>query len=164
MVNIGKITRTHNLNGAVKVNSSFIRIKDLIGEKVLVENEKDTKILSIKNVKTVNEKMHILSFVEIKDINEAKDLIGFNIKIRDDLMPEINEDELYVEDLISFKVYDKNTYIGDVVDVLETAAHDILTVVDKDREVLIPYVEDVFIKNIDIKEKKIEVNLLEGML
>lgn len=164
MVNIGKITKTHNLNGSLKLSSSFMHLKDLVGEKVLIENKETTNILTIKNVKKINEKSYIISFLEIKNIDEAQKLVSSNLKIREDLIPEVNEDEIYVEDLISFKVYNLSEYIGDVIDILNTSAHSILIVVNKDKEILIPFVEDVFIKNIYIKEKRIEVELLEGML
>ena len=46
---------------------------------------------------------------------------------------------------------------------METAAHDILVVVNSDgREILVPMV-DIFVKKIDFEAGKIEVELIEGM-
>ena len=64
--------------------------------------------------------------------------------------------------LIGFKVYDKNEYIGDVIDILETAAHDILIINNDTDEIMVPMVDE-FIKKIDEKEKLINTELIEGM-
>lgn len=92
----------------------------------------------------------------------AKNLIGYDIKVRRDILPKPTKDEYYLSDLITFKVYDKGKYIGDVFEILETAAHDIL-VIKGEREVMIPYVEDVFVKDIDFDKYIIDVDLIEGM-
>lgn len=164
MTNIGQIKGTHHLNGAVKINTGFRYLESLINEKILLENSKGMNILTIKSVKSMTDKKYIIKFVEINNINEAKELIGSSIKIRDDLIPEIKKEEYYTNDLISFKVYNTDSYIGDVVDILETAAHDILVVQKEEKEVLIPFVENVFIKEIEFKDKNIIVELLKGML
>lgn len=64
--------------------------------------------------------------------------------------------------LVGFKVYDKNEYIGDVIDILETAAHDILIINNDTDEIMVPMVDE-FIKKIDEKEKCINTELIEGM-
>ena len=60
-------------------------------------------------------------------------------------------------------IAEKEEYLGDILDILETAAHDILVVVNSEsREILIPMV-DIFVKKIDFEAGKIEVELIEGM-
>ena len=53
--------------------------------------------------------------------------------------------------------------LGSVLDVMETAAHDILVVMtDDNQEILIPIVDN-FVKKIDFENNNIEVELIEGM-
>ena len=56
----------------------------------------------------------------------------------------------------------ENESIGKVVDVFDTAAHDIIVVEDENTETLIPNIEN-FVKDIDFEKKEIYVKILEGM-
>ena len=104
-----------------------------------------------------------MEFFEISNINDAKSLNGYQVKIRRDLLPEKTEEDFYYNDLLGMKVFEKEEYLGDILDTMETAAHDILVVVNSDgREILVPMV-DIFVKKIDFEAGKIEVELIEGM-
>ena len=164
LVNIGTITGTHHLTGNVKINSIFQETYLIIGEKVLLEKEDKKKILTVKNIKRLNEKKVIAEFEEINNIDSAKELNGFQIKIRRDLLPEKNEKEFYLKDLLGVEVFEKNEKIGEIIDVMETAAHNILIIEDtvNKKEIMVPLVDE-FVKNIDFANNKIEVELIEGM-
>ena len=163
LVNIGTIIGTHHLIGTVKVNSIFQEIDLIVGEKVLIEKKDIRKILTIKDIKRLNDRKLLINFYEINGIDQAKEINGYQIKIRRNLLPEKDSDEFYFTDLLGLQVYDNGTKIGDVLDVLETAAHNILIVIDEnEKEILIPIVEE-FVKEIDFKSDKINVNLIEGM-
>ena len=125
---------------------------------------KDNELLTIKNIKRLNEKKLIVDFEEIGNIDQAKELNGFQMKIRRDLLPEKNEDEFYIKDLLGVEVFSNNKKIGEVTDVMDTAAHNILIIEDvlNKKEVMIPLVDE-FVKKIDFKNNRIEVELIEGM-
>lgn len=164
LVNIGTIVGTHHLTGSVKVNSIFEDIDVIIGEKVLIEKGENRKLLTVKNVKRLNDKKLILDFAEIKNIDEAREINNFQIKIRRDLLPEKNSDDFYINDLLGVEVYENNEKIGEILDVLETAAHDILIVKDivNKNEIMIPLIEQ-FVESVDFENNKINVTLIEGM-
>lgn len=163
LVNIGTVVGTHHLNGAVKVSSVFQDIELIKEEKVLLEKKEEKKLFTIKSIKRINTKKLLVEFIESKDIDTAKSLNGFQIKIRRDLLPEKNGDDFYYNDLLGLKVIENGIYLGSVLDVLETAAHDILIVMsDNNKEILIPIV-DSFVKKIDFENNNIEVELIEGM-
>ena len=164
LINIGTIVGTHHLRGSVKINSIFEEIELIKGERVLLEKEEIKKILCVKNVKRLNEKKAILDFEEIRNIDEAQKLNGFKLKIRRDLLPEKNEDEFYIKDLLGVEVFSDNEKIGEITDVMETAAHDILIIEDivSKKEIMVPLVDE-FVKKIDFKNNRIEVELIEGM-
>ena len=112
----------------------------------------------------MNNKKIIIDFSEINDIDAAKELNGFQIKIRRDLLPEKNENEFYLKDLLGVAVFEKNEKIGEIIDVMETAAHNILIVEDtvNKNEIMIPQVDE-FVKKIDFENNRIDVELIEGM-
>ena len=164
MVNIGTVTGTHHLLGSVKINSIFEETDLIIGEKVLLEKDGKRKILTIKNIRKLNEKKLLADFEEIQNIEAAKELNGFQIKIRRELLPEKREDEFYIKDLLGVEAFSGNEKIGDIVDVMETAAHNILIIEDvlNKKEIMVPLVDE-FVKKIDFKNNRIEIELIEGM-
>ena len=163
LVNIGTIVGTHHLNGAVKVSSVFQDLDMIKDEKVLLEKKEEKKVFTIKSIKRINAKKILIEFLESGNIDTAKSLNGFQIKIRRDLLPEKNGDDFYFNDLLGLKVTENGVSLGSVLDVMETAAHDILVVMTEDnQEILIPIVDN-FVKKIDFENNNIEVELIEGM-
>ena len=121
-------------------------------------------MLTVKNVKRLNEKKAILDFEEIGNVDSAKELNGYKVKIRRDLLPEKSENDFYVKDLFGLEVFSENNKIGEIVDVMETAAHNILIIEDIDtkKEIMIPLIDE-FVTKIDFPNEKIEVTLIDGM-
>lgn len=164
LVNIGTVVGTHHLTGTVKVNSIFEDTDLIIGEKVLLEKNGIRKLLTVKNVRRMNGKKLLADFEGIESIDDAKELNGFQIKIRRDLLPEKSEDGFYIKDLLGVNVFEGAEKIGEILDVMETAAHDILVIedVDSGKEILVPLIDE-FVKKIDFKNSRVEVALIEGM-
>ena len=102
-------------------------------------------------------------FEEIKNKQDTIEIRNANIKVRRDIVG-IGEDEYLVSDMIGFKVYDikGDEYLGEVTEIMDTAAHDIYVIESKEFETMVPDV-DVFIKNIDFENRKTLVDTIEGM-
>jgi len=164
LINIGTIVGTHHLRGSVKINSIFENIELIENERVLLEKDDKKKLFVVKNVKRLNDKKAILDFEGIDNIDAAKELNGYKVKIRRDLLPERNEEEFYVKDLFGIEVFSENEKIGEVVDVMETAAHNILIIEDivTKKEIMIPLIDE-FVTKIDFSNNRIEVTLIDGM-
>ena len=163
LVTIGKITGTHHLKGAVKANISLSEPEIIIGERVMVEKPNgEKKILSVVKLSNLVGDKVVIEFEEITNKTEGNLLAGGLIKINRDILG-MAEDEYLLEDLLGMTVItSENENIGKVVDVFDTAAHDIIVVEDENTETLIPNIEN-FVKDIDFDENKITVELLEGM-
>ena len=67
------------------------------------------------------------------------------------------------EDIIGMEVYGENNLIGTVTDILKNKVHSILVIEKDGNKNMIPYVDE-FIKNIDLENKKIEINVIEGLI
>lgn len=161
---VGKVLGSHNLKGEVKVISDLDNIEVLVGNKVILELvDSQQKLLTIKNINHLVANKWIFSFEEIKNKQDTIEIRNANIKVRRDLVG-IGEDEYLVSDIIGFKVYDvkNDEYLGEVTELMDTAAHDIYVIESEDYETMIPDV-DVFIKNIDFENRKMLVDTIEGM-
>lgn len=163
LVTIGKITGTHHLKGAVKANISLSEPEIIIGERVMVEKTNgEKKILSVTKLSNLVGDKVVIEFEEITNKTEGNLLAGGLIKINRDLLG-MAEDEYLLEDLLGMTVItSENENIGKVVDVFDTAAHDIIVVEDENTETLIPNIEN-FVKDIDFDKNEIYVEILDGM-
>ncbi len=93
-----------------------------------------------------------------QDRSQATELIGSDIEIRREQLPELSVDEYYWSDLEGMKVCTKSGQELGVVDhLLETGANDVL-VVKGERERLIPYLRDDVVVDIDVKSNTITVD------
>ncbi len=159
---IGKISGTHHLKGTIKVTTAFDNIELLEGNKVMLENKQGLKkVLEVSKVKRINNKIVLLDFVGIGNKTDAMALISYDLFVRRDLLGDINEEEYYTQDLVGMDVYNKDEYLGQVEDVMETGAHDIY-IVGED-EIMVPAV-DAFVLEIDFDNKKIITDLPEELL
>lgn len=161
---IGQIVRPHGLGGALKVVSLtdypefFKKIQSLYMEGdggcgVWVEVEKGN----------VQGNHIILKLKGIDDRIAAEALRGFFLKVRREIYPDLPAGREYVFDLIGLEVKTlDNQRVGHVVDVMQLPGQEVYVVDTGKKEILIPGVEE-FIKKIDVSEKVILVQLLEGL-
>jgi 16S rRNA processing protein RimM len=91
------------------------------------------------------------------DRNVAAELRGRNVAIPRGDMPENREGEFYWNDLLGMEVSDRNaTKLGLVEKILETGANAVLVVAQDEKEVLIPFIQDVIV-NVDLKARRMVV-------
>lgn len=155
MYYIGKITNTHGIKGEVKILSD-IKYKELVFKKnqeLIINN--DTLII---NTYRTHKNYDMITFVGINDINDVLKYKGKNVYAN----IEKKEDIMFKEDYIGMNIYtDKK--IGEVIDVVNNGAQDLLVIKYNNKKIYIPNV-DSFIKKIDNKNKIIYINLIEGLL
>ena len=164
MIVAGKVLGSHHLKGEVKVISDLQNIEMLVGNKVILELEdKQQKLLTVKKIVPLVANKWIFTFEEIKNKQDTIGIRNAAIKVRRDIVG-IGKDEHLVSDMLGFKVYDVkgDEYLGEITEIMDTAAHDIYVIESEDFETMIPDV-DVFIKNIDFENKKMLVDTIEGM-
>ncbi|MGL5052894.1 MAG: ribosome maturation factor RimM [Cetobacterium sp.] len=163
LLSVGRVSGTHHLKGAIKVTSNFDDLEPLNGNKVMVELPTgDVKILTVKKVSKMVDKKWIVEFEELINKTDAGSIQNGTIKVRRDILG-IEEDEFLGNDIIGMNVITEDgESIGEIVDIYETAAHDIYVIEDDEFETMIPDAE-VFIKKIDFSKREMLVSLIDGM-
>ena len=92
------------------------------------------------------------------DRDQAARLIGTEIGIPREELPEAGGDQFYWSDLEGLRVmHHDGTELGKVDHMLETGAHDVM-VVKGEQERLIPFVMNKVIINVDFDEGRIDVD------
>ena len=72
-------------------------------------------------------------------------------------LPKLDKKKFYYNDLIHMKAYIKKKQIGVVMNVKNHGAGDYLEILDKKKEILVPFNDD-HIEEIDIKKKVLFLN------
>ena len=153
--------RTHGVKGEVQIYpySDYSEVFTEVSE-VIVDN----KIMKISSVRNKG-KYFLLKFEGIDSVNDAENLGKCFIEVQRNALPDLpDNDSYYICDLEDLDVFDQNdNHLGTVSKINESAGHDILVVEGDKGEILIPVVKS-HITKIDLDEKSIKVNILEGMI
>lgn len=94
----------------------------------------------------------------VDDREQAAKLVGAEIGVGRDALPEPENGQYYWSDLIGLNVVHRDgTVLGRIDAMLETGAHDVM-VVKGERERLIPFVKDKIVISVDLNEKLVNVD------
>lgn len=163
---VGKILNFHGIQGEAKVGFSKGQ-EDFLKKLKIVYIKKDfdyigTEISTLRFHKN-------FALIKFKGINSINDLIPYknclifveNCFIRENL----GENEFLIDELTGLDVFDlKDKKIGVVVGVSNNGAHDLISIKSKSKKIcLVPFVDEL-VPNVDIENKKITVNNIEGLI
>ncbi|MBP5306290.1 MAG: 16S rRNA processing protein RimM [Lachnospiraceae bacterium] len=184
MLRVGVISSTHGVKGEVKVfpttddNERFKVLKtcyiDVSGK------EEGLLPVNVEGVKFFKN-MVILKFKEFNNINDIEKYRNKDILVTREDAVKLNEGEYFVYDLIGSKVMSEGVCIGELSEILATAANDVFVVkanenindipselrggkeIKKGTEILLPRIPSV-VTAIDDKEKIITVTVPKGLI
>jgi len=162
---IGQIVNTFGIKGFVKVNpfvDDILRFDDL--EKVYLRRNKEIKELQVEEVK-YHKNMVLVKFKGIDKVEDAELLRNFYLEVDRENAIELEEGEYFIADLLGMNVLtEENEELGKLEDVFNAGSSDIYVVKTKEgKQILLPAISEV-IKEINLKENKIIVHLLEGLI
>ncbi|WP_047984903.1 ribosome maturation factor RimM [Ornithinibacillus californiensis] len=166
MYTVGKIINTHGIRGDLKI----LRVSDFedrfeIGNVLyLVTNNQVVRELEIDGHR-IHKGFDLLHFKGLNNINEVEHFKGSTLKILESQLTELEENEYYYHEIIGCEVFtNEGNSIGQVKEILAPGANDVWVIKQpKGKDILIPYIKDV-VKDIDIAEKKIVIEPMEGLL
>ena len=159
-IEIGKIVNTHGLRGHIKVEPWCDGIETFeYLNRVFVGNVE----YEIENVK-IQKNFFLLKLAKLDTIEEAEKLKNKVICADENEMPPLPEGVFYIKDIIGLSVYDGDKFIGEITDWIETGANNVYIIKRLNgKDVLIPAIDSV-IAEVDIENKKMSVNMLEGLM
>ena len=108
----------------------------------------------------------IVKFDGINSIDELLEYKGSLLFVEENTIREaLEEDEFLIDELVGLDVVDqKDDKVGFVIGVSNNGATDLLSVKTKSKKVsLVPFVKAI-VTEVSLKEKKIKINNLEGLL
>lgn len=158
LITLGSINGVYGVKGWVKVYSFTSPIENILSYKTWqLSKNNQNKVVRLSSGKK-HGKGIIAKLEGYDDRDDVAILLKSEIKVPRDLLPKLPQGEYYWSDLAGLKVINTaNVDFGKVDHVLETGANDVL-VVKGDRERLIPFVQERYIKHVDLTEGRILVD------
>ena len=156
---VGDIVNTHGIKGEIKIISHFKYKSNVFikGTPIYIGKDKEKQIINSYRRHKIFDMITILGF---DDINEVLKYKGQSVYIDKN---EVKIDGILNEELINMDVYNNESFIGKVTDVLNNGVYDILVIEKGNNRNLVPNINE-FINNIDLNNNKIEINMLEGLI
>lgn len=155
LICIGKIVNTHGLKGEIRIISNFKYKLDVFKNNNIVYIDNSKYIIKSYRYHKIYD---MITLENVESIEQAENLKGLNIYINRE---DYKFDGYLNEDIIGLDVYDKGTYKGKVIDILKTINNDLL-VIDGIKKHMVPNIPE-FIKEIDLKNKKINIEYIRGL-
>ena len=155
-LNVGRIGRAHGIAGeaTIEVRTDQPDLRFAVGAVLHTDNFGDLTIASGR----VHNGILLLSFKGLTDRNQIE-------KLRNELLyadvdinqPGVDEDDYHVLQLIGCSAYlQDGTLFGEIRDVLNLPAQDVLSIETPEGEVLIPFVR-ALVPEVDISKRTIVI-------
>ena len=163
---LGKILKPYGYLGFVRVAFLISGLDDILADRDFIFIEWIGKPVpyQIESIIWDDDKTARIKFKEIKDLSAATRLNGRALILSEKTIPKHLLQTLEPSELIGFKVFDlQNKLVGVVSGLDESGRQSILEVILNEKEILIPFHEDL-VKKIDFKKKNITVDLPEGLI
>ncbi|MGL2965120.1 ribosome maturation factor RimM [Flavobacterium sp. XGLA_31] len=133
-------------------------------ESVFVEFNKDLIPFFIENCSLHKNDFLRVHFEDVDSEEEADKLIGCDIYLPLSMLPKLEGNKFYFHEVIGFEVEDKRLgIVGIIQSINDTTAQPLFEVLNGEVEILIPMI-DHFLVEIDRKNKKVKMDLPEGLI
>lgn len=156
---VGKVSGVFGIKGWVKVFSYTQPRERIFGYSpwLLANNG---ELTSTKVLETRQQGKSLVARLQgIETREQAEALIGAEIKIERNQLPPLEPGEYYWQDLIGLTVENlADQCLGRIAEMMETGANDVMIVRDENREILIPWIRDQVVKQVDLEAGKVQVD------
>ncbi|MDO5018532.1 MAG: ribosome maturation factor RimM [Lagierella massiliensis] len=160
-IKVGYITNTHGIKGDIKIYpltdypERFLEDIDFF-----IDKKFKVKITKARYYRG-------LIYASLDGYDNINKVLRFKSKyiyVSEENRVSLPSDTYFISDLEGMDVVDRGKIVGKVVEVLFNSTNDIYRCTSNDgKEFLIPAVK-AFIKEIDVENKKLHVELIEGIL
>jgi len=162
--NLGIITKTFGKNGEV-IFFLDVDYPESYNDLEMVFIEINQKLIPFF-IETIKIKGNYAT-VKLEDISnpeKAQKFLKLNLFLPIDSLPDLPDEKFYFHEIIGFSVEDENHgNIGIINDILELPEQSLLQILFKEKEILIPIVDEI-VKSVDSDNKKVYINAPQGLI
>lgn len=160
-IEVGKIVNVRGIGGEVKINPYIDDTEAFRSFGYLYIKDSKVKIKGVKFVKN----NPILLLEGVDSIEKAEALRNISVYADEEQLPALAENEYYIKDILNLSVETTaGEYLGRITDVFRPGGNDVYEVLTEDgKKFLVPAVSQV-VKEVNINEKKVVIELIEGLI
>lgn len=162
--NVGKIVNTHGIRGEVRVipTTDFVNERFAKGAKLYLESIGDEP-LEIESARPHKGSI-LVKFVGYDNINDVEKFRNQELRVSEEDQQPLEEGTYYYHQIIGLTVKTiDGRELGTIKEILSPGANDVWVVQRPHKaDLLLPKIDDV-IKNVDLDNGVVEVELLEGL-
>ncbi|MDO5090661.1 MAG: ribosome maturation factor RimM [Cardiobacteriaceae bacterium] len=155
---LGRIVGVYGVRGMVKIHSecrpreAIFRYRHFLATPA---RGGEPLSLTLRNGRLQGQGL-VAAFAEIGDRDQAQALRDYRLAVRREDLPALAEGEYYWADLIGLQVVNTaGAVLGDVHELFETGANDVMVVKNGKAEILIPFVVGHYILEVDLAARRI---------
>lgn len=158
-INIGKIVTTHGIKGELKIISNFDYKTEAfkIGNKVYLGKDKNEEVIQSYRV---HKNYDMVTFNGYDNINQVLKYKNNNVFINKE---DLKIDGYLDSDYIGLVVYVNDKMIGRIRNIIKIPNNSLFEIEDSEKVFYIPNNSDL-IEKIDMKNKKIFIKYIEGLI
>lgn len=164
--NVGKIVNTQGLQGELRVLSvtDFAEERFKKGSQLSIFDDKDQYVLDVEIASHRKQKnFDIVKFKGLYHINDVEKYKGTVLKVAEENLTDLAEDEFYYHEIIGLDVYENDVLIGQIKEIMQPGANDVWVVKRKGKkDLLLPYIPPVVL-NVDVAANRVDVEIMEGL-
>lgn len=133
-------------------------------ESVFVEINKNLVPFFIENSALHKNDFLRVKFEDIDNEEQADEVLGCELYLPLSFLPKLEGNQFYYHEVIGFEIEDQRLgVVGKIVSVNDSTAQPLFEVINGTVEILIPMI-DQFLVKIDRENKKVVMNLPEGLV
>lgn len=166
---VGLIVNTHGIRGELKILSrtDFPELRFAKGSKlVFVHPETGAQVPVTVDGARQQKGLYLVRFNGWDNINQVEKFKGWQVKVEEQYLAELDEGEYYVHQIVGCRVTDREgRHLGEVTEVLYPGANHVWVVSrgKGKKPWLLPVIDDV-VKNVDVANKLITIEPMEGLI
>jgi 16S rRNA processing protein RimM len=161
---IGKVVKPHGVRGKIKIVYFGEDFNHFPHYRHIVIKDDKGRPQTYEIVEAIPQPPRfILQLKGIERIEETEPLMGKEILLNRDVLPNLQKGEYYWFEIVGLEVEtETGKRIGRVKEIFSTGAHDVYVIEGKRREIFLPATEEV-IQQIDLQKKVMKVTRMEGL-
>lgn len=163
---VGKVVNTHGLKGEVRVISITNTPEERYykGSPLTWFGKNGEQVDLVVRTHRVHKNFDLLMFDDHLTINEVEKYVGGILKVSEEYLLNLDENEFYLHEIIGCTVIDKDgNEIGRIKEILSPGANDVWVVQRQNKkDLLLPYIESVIL-DVNSEDKLITAHILEGL-
>jgi 16S rRNA processing protein RimM len=170
LLTVGKLVNTHGIKGEIKV----LAITDFPEERFAAKKSlflipvdgTPSFWITIESVR-FHKNTYILKVEGFTNINQVEKYKGSMLKVSQDDLIELPDNEYYYHDIIGCSVFtdeNEDKSLGVITEIIKPGANDVWVIKPTSGpDILIPVIDDVVL-DVDVNSKKVKIHLMEGLL